>query len=319
MLAVGATLGVGGHRMARAQVSIDPARLGQPWRLPERAQIELRPTKEGLDLGGALLAVMAWSIPASSRLLIQLEDGEHPQTRPITWRHADGARIAISGNARDPARCRLLWQGGGDGFYVGAGQVLGSLDGLTLVQTSRRRGDSGSGLLADEGGAIIGGERLRVEGFYYGVQARRNGVVRCEGLQVLGGGDANIFAFMGGHVHARRALSAGARDDDHHLGSGFVAEYGGSIDAEGAVARFNALDGYTALSNGVIRAYNSRAERNARSGYFADTGGRIVGHDASAEGNCGDGLQARDGGRAITGERMAIRNNNAPADSCRLR
>lgn len=289
--------------------------LGKAWRLPPDTRHELRPAAHGLSLAQALRAVQDWQIPPSSLLILQLEDGVHMQPRAITWRHADGARIHVLGNPAEPARCKLQWADSGDGFYVGAGQVLGTLDGVTLVQQGSGR--PGSGLLADEGGAVLCGRQLRIEGFYYSVQARRNGSARCEGVHASGGGDANFFAFMGGHIHARRSVSVAARDDSKRLGSGYVAEYGGSIDAEGAVARYNALDGYTALSNGVIRAYGSRAERNGRSGYFTDTGGRIVGHDAVAESNCGDGLLNRDGARAFTGERFSSLQNNAPAPTCR--
>jgi hypothetical protein len=293
----------------------EQAALGKPWRLPPDTRHELRPAAHGMTLAQALRAVQEWQVPVSSQLLIQLEDGVHAQARAITWRHADGARIQVLGNTADPTRCKLQWADSGDGFYVGAGQVLGGLDGVTLVQTGQ--GTPGSGLLADEGGVVLCGRQVQIDGFYYSVQARRNGSARCEGLRASGGGDANFFAFMGGHIHARRSLSVGARDDAKKLGSGYVAEYGGSIDAEGAVARLNALDGFTALSNGVIRAYGSRAERNGRSGYFTDTGGRIVGHDAVADSNCGDGVVTRDGARAITGERIGNHNNNAPAPSCR--
>jgi len=312
-----AWLGAGLAWPARAQTKADAANLGKPWRLPAGARLELQAGADGLDLPATLRAVQEWTIPASSQLVVRLADGEHAMRQAITWRHPDGARLSVLGNAADPSRCRLLWTAASDGFYVGAGQVLGGLDGVSLLQTAGS--GTGSGLLADEGGVLQCGPNVRIDGFYYGVQARRNGAARCEGVQVSGGGDANFFAFMGGHLHARHAVSIGARDDALRLGSGFVAEYGGSIDAEGAVARLNALDGFTALSNGAIRAYRSRAERNGRSGYFTDTGGRIVGHDAVAEANCGEGLLARDGARAITGERIEQRANHAEPATCRAR
>lgn len=301
-------------RATRADTPDNTSRLGQPWRLPPATTFVLPLAALGLDLGSALAAVQDWRIPADSRLVLGLADGEHPQSRALWMTHPDGARLAIRGNPSNPARCRLRWNHGGDGLCAGAGTVLGWLEGVTLVQ-ERRKG-LGSGLLADEGGALLCASTVRVDNFYYGVQARRNGTVRCDGITCRGGGDANFFAFMGGHVQAQRALAVAANDPDKRLGSGFVAEYGGSIDASGATARFNALDGYTALSNGVIRAYDSVAQHNRRSGYFTDTGGRIVAHRALADANCGDGLLMRDGPRSITGQDLRQQGNGAPGPTC---
>lgn len=302
-------------QITRADASDSTDRhLGQAWRLPAGNTL-LALASLGLDLGSALAAVQDWHIPVNSRLVLDLSDGDHPQSKPLWISHPDGARLVIRGNPAHPARCRLHWRHGGDGLCVGTGSVLGWLEGVTLVQEHQQ--GVGSGLLADEGGALLCASTVQVENFYYGVQARRNGTVRCDGITCKGGGDANFFAFMGGHVQAQRTLAVGANDPDKRLGSGFVAEYGGSIDASGATARFNALDGYTALSNGVIRAYDSVAQYNRRAGYFTDTGGRIVAHRALAEANCGDGLAMRDDSRGITGQGMRQQGNGAPEPTCR--
>jgi hypothetical protein len=289
------------------------AQFGKPWALPSDQLIEVQ---VGTDLSTILMAVHQWQVPLSSQLLLRLPDGELAQTSRIDIAHPHGARVAIVGNRDHPDRCRLVWSGATDGLYVGHGSVLGWLDGVTLAHDVKDRRGNGSAILADEGGVVLCGTAVRVRDFYYGMQARRNGVIRARGTAVSGGGDANYFAFMGGHISAQESTSKGARDSTKRLGSGFVAEYSGSIDAEGASAEHNLLDGFTALSGGAIRAYRTRASRNGRSGYFADTGGRIVAHDGRAVGNCGSGLEARDGERSITGSRIDQSQNMAPAEQC---
>lgn len=250
--------------------------LERAWRLPRGAAYELRLGALGLDLAGALAATDAWSVPPDATLVLRLADGEHHHARTLAVRHPAGARLAIVGNREHPERCRLLWSGPDDGLYVGAGCVLGLLDGLTLEHAAPGGRALGSAVLADEGGTIRCGAAVHARHFYYGFQARIGGVIRCAGTQSHGAGDANYFAFNGGHLYARKALATGARDERQGLGSGFVAEYGGSIDAEGAVARENLLAGFTALSNGVIRAHGAVAERNGRPSH-TDSGGRVLG------------------------------------------
>lgn len=290
--------------------------LGEAWRLPRASTLEVWPAELGLDIGAMLAAVDAWAIPADSQLVIRLKDGEHAQKRTLAVRHAAGNRLAIVGNRAEPGRCRIQWAGADDGLYVGAGCVLGMLDGVVLEHTAPQARALGSAVLADEGGVILCGPRVRARHFYYGFQARIGGVIRCGGTESEDAGDANYFAFNGGHIFARNARAHGARDEKNALGSGFVAEYGGTIDAADSVAQYNLLAGYTALSNGAIRAYGARAEHNGRAGFYAAGGGRIVAHRAQARANCGDGLLTLDGGSGISGNGIVNAANAAKAQTC---
>ena len=304
--------------MPRAIAAVDSRFLGQPWRVPGNAVHEVWPSKLGMDLGACLAAVADWEVPLSAFLTIRLEDGVHRQERTLKIRHSAGDRLRIVGNRAAPDRCRLVWQGEADGVYVGAGVTLG-IEGVSVVHDGKAKRGEGSGVLADEGGVVICGAGVRVMDFYYGFQARRSGAIRCDDSRSSGAGDANYFAFMGGHISARGAVAREARDDQRGLGSGFVAEYGGTIDAVGALAEDNALAGFTALSNGTIRAYRSRAEQNGRAGYLADTGGQIVVHDGMAKGNCGPGVISRERANAVTGNNLRVQANDMPSTSCEVR
>jgi hypothetical protein len=287
---------------------------GRDWRVPAHSTLDIWPSRIGLDLSGTLAAIADWSVPVTSRLVIRLADGEHLQKGRIVVRHSAGERLSIIGNTRAPDRCRLVWTNVEDAFYAGAAALLGWIDGVLVEHVAPEKRGIGSAFLADEGGVIRCGPKVIVKGFYYGFQARRNGVIRCAETESRGAGDANYFAFLGGHIFAPNARAVAARDDANKLGSGFVAEYGGSIDAEGATAEFNALAGFTALSNGVIRAYKTTARHNGRAGFYTRTGGMINAHNAVAHANCGDGILSQ--GDGVSGNDIRTNGNFAPLESC---
>jgi hypothetical protein len=290
--------------------------LGAGWQVPRATVLEVWPADVNLDIAGMLTAVEEWTIPSDSQLVIRLKDGEHVQMKTLAIRHPHGNRLAIVGNKADAGKVRIQWSGTDDGLYVGAGYVLGLLDGVTLEHTAPQTRGNGSAVLADEGGVIMCGTQVRARNFYYGFQARIGGVIRCSGTESQGGGDANYFAFNGGHIIARNAKATGARDEKKKLGSGFVAEYGGTIDAVGAVADFNYLAGFTALSDGAIRAYDSSASHNGQAGYYANTGGRIVAHRAVARANCGAGVLAPERPADVSGVGLVNQANQAGANTC---
>ncbi len=291
--------------------------LGKDWRLPRDGTVEIRPVELGLDLAKIMAAVADWTIPASSRLVIRLPDGEHAISSQVIAANPDGDRLSIIGNVSRPDRCRVIWERKEDAFYAALGRCFGMVDGVTVEHARPADRGAGSAFLADAGGTVRCGAAVRVRGFYYGFQARHGGAILCRGTQCFGGGDANYFAFSGGHLHAEGSLAESAADWERGLGSGFVAEYGGTINAMGAVARYNALAGFTALSNGAIRAYGSLAEMNGKAGYATANGGVIVAHQGIARNNCGEGV-IRNGSAApeAIGNHFAQKDNRPGMPYC---
>lgn len=292
--------------------------LGRSWRLQRNTALEIWPARYGLNLTDALTAVLDWEIPASSRLILRLDNGLHELLKSLQVRHPDGQRLAIIGNPGRPDLCRILWSKSEDAFYVPAGCHLGEVNGITMVHDNPQRRGHGSAFLADSDGTIQCGRSLVIRGFYYGFQARYGGVIRCRGAQCHDAGDAAYFAFNGGHIDAADSIAINARDDKLRLGSGYVAEYGGTINAEGAAAINNALAGFNALSNGTIRAYHSKAEHNGVAGYLTSTGGTIVAHDGVAVRNCGPGVKVNHPSAAFEANHFTNEHNNAAAQTCLL-
>ena len=292
-------------------------KLGVVWRVPKATILEIWPSHVDMDLAGALNAVSEWSIPTDSRVVLRLEDGIHVQTKAVDIIQNHGSRLSIIGNVQQPERCKLVWFGPTEGFYVGSDIVLGYINGLVLEHTNIPSRGLGSAFLADEGGVIHCGPNIEVRNFYYGFQARFGGIINCRGATSKGAGDANYFAFNGGHINAAGAHALDARDDAKKLGFGFMAEYGGTINAVGAVADYNAIAGFAALSNGVIRAYDSKSRHNGSNGYYVNTGGTIVAHNALAQENCGDAVYSPDRPGGITGTNMKDQSNQFPTENCK--
>jgi hypothetical protein len=290
---------------------------GGSWTVPRGTVHRLELGKLGLNLEGALAAVDEWRIPSTSLLILQIPDGQYEMDKTIRFEHRDGSRLSVMGNQKDPSQCVLRWAKSESGFYIGAGNVLGFLDGVTLRHVAKAARGASSGLLADEGGVARCGSSVEVVDFYYGFTARRSGALRCGGTRVRGAGDAAYFAFATGHISAPKARAEGTRDEAAKLGSGFVSEYGSSIDAEGAISSKNFLAGFNALSNGVIRAYDSVAEGNLFAGYYANTGGEIVAHRGVSRSNCGEGIVERAGGR-VAGAQMRVESNQLEAANCKF-
>lgn len=259
-------------------------------------------------------AIADWNIPASSQVTLLLEAGIHAQTDCVRVHHRCGARLRIVGSD-DAARPSVLrWTKATDGLYVGQNHVLGCLAQVRIEHAARAARGNGSGVLADEGGHVHCGSGVSVSGFYYGFTARRRGSIRCAGSKVEGAGDAGYFAYMGGHLDATETESRRADDRAQRLGSGYVAEYNGTIDAANAVAMECFLAGYNALSGGTIRAHRAVARKNLGSGFQSRDGGVIIAHDASSADNGGYGV-GNPGGGIFAGNNFISRGNKADREA----
>ena len=299
---------------AAKSVSIDSfsSYLGQPWTVPRgtRVVIDILNGSPERSLIRVLDAIQDWDIPAAALVILQVADGKHIQRQTLSISHAHGKRIQILGNLQNPDACELHWEAPkADALFVGSSCVLGLIDGITLSRSSHGSNDNGAtdnacGLLASDGGVIMCGSRIAVREFYYGFHARRGGLIRANGTSVSNGGDAGYFAYLGGHISAHGARASRCSDRQLDLGSGFVAEYGGTIDATESLSNGNALAGYSALSAGSIIANRSRAETNDKYGYFATTNGVIVAHEWTAKQNGRAPFNESEGGR-ISGRPLA--------------
>lgn len=284
----------------------DASALGRPTTiLPGHVEsITIHPDHEN-TLATAIDGIAQWRIMPGATVQIHLEDGTYRSDHTLRIDHPDGARIQIIGDTSAPEKVRLVWPPKTDGIYVGAGSALGRLDGVTIFRETPGGNDNGArdnacGLLAENNGVLQVGPAVVVDGFYYGAQARYGGVIHARGVQVRHAGDAGFFAYNGGHIEAQNSSATDTHDTKLALGSGYVAEYGGTLDAAGASSQANALAGFTALSGGAIVANDTQAKDNTQYGFYARTNGAIVAHHATALQSGRKASFAQDGG-SITG------------------
>lgn len=285
----------------------DASMLGRAWTiLPGQVEtVTVNPGRENV-LASTIDGIAQWCILPGATVRIHLEDGTYKSNRTVRIDHPDGARVQIIGNTGAPEKVRLVWPAKTDGIYVGMGGALGRLDGVTILREIPGGNDNGArdnatGLLAENAGVLQAGPAVVVDGFYYGAQARYGGVIRARGVQVRHAGDAGFFAYNGGHIEAQDSSAVDAHDVELALGSGYVAEYGGTLDASRARAQTNALAGFTALSGGSIVANGARAIGNKQYGFYAQTNGAIVAHRGSVLSSGQAPASFTQGGGSITG------------------
>jgi hypothetical protein len=286
----------------------------QAWSVPAGTNLTVRIPSEQPGLVQALKAIADWNISASSQVTLWLEPGIHAQTECVRVHHRCGARLRIVGSDDAAKPSVLRWTKATDGLYVGQNHVLGHLARVRIEHAAQAARGNGSGVLADEGAHIHCGPGVSVSNFYYGFTARRRGSIRCAGSKVEGAGDAGYFAYMGGHLDATGTESRRADDRGRQLGSGYVAEYNGTIDAANAVATECFLAGFNALSGGAIRAHRAIARKNSGNGFQSRDGGLIIAHDASSVDNGGYGV-VNPGGGIFAGERFVNRGNKADQET----
>jgi hypothetical protein len=297
----------------RSPPSDQSEKLNSPWAVPAGRDLVIAVPGDAPDLTQALAAIAHWTIPSSASVTLSLGPGLHPQAGTVKVHHPCGTRVRIVGAQDSSAPTILAWASPVDGIYVGQTHVLGRLDRVRIEHRRLESRGSGSGVIADEGGHIHCGAAVTVVGFYYGFTARRGATLRCPGTRVERAGDAGYFAYMGGHIDAPESSALNASDSAHRLGSGFVAEYNGTIDGEKAVASGCFLAGFHALSGGAILAHRSVARGNAGNGYQVRDGGVIVAHAAAAIENAGFGVSNPFGNGVFTGNDFENHGNQAGA------
>jgi hypothetical protein len=251
-------------------------------------------------------------IPFDAAVVIQLANGTYDMANTtLTLHHPDGDRCSIIGNLASPSSCILRWTGtaaAAAAIYATNGYRWGLIDGVEIQSGTSVTGRVAerAGVLAENGASIRLGAACRVRRFWFNVFARNAGRIRCSGtsgasrVEVSEGGDSNICALLGGFIDARWAYSWGATavpDGDIRWGCGILAESGGVVWADDAVAEGCNLAGIAAYANGVVRAPRASANdgvgngsTNIGSGFVARFGGMI---------DCGDGTATDNAGYAF--------------------
>lgn len=214
----------------------------------------------------AMTAIRGWSIYGTVNIIVAA--GTISESSGVSLMHPYGQNINIFGPTVTPgtAPTATISFNGTSGYYVPPGWTFGAIDYLNIVNV----GTKGKTLAVySDGGKIsrVGPNALTISGFYYGIAARFGAYVNASGSgagiapKVDGAGDAAFWSY-GGVLACQYCVATNTNDSANSLGTGFVAEFSGSMDASYSVSTGNWLAGYGALSGSAIRAWGITSQNN---------------------------------------------------------
>lgn len=297
------------------------------------------------SISAALSYLASKTIARGVTATIQVADGTHSFSSTVSLNHPQGSQIRLLGNQTTPASCILdFGTSTVDGFIASNGNTFGYINGFTIRKNAKATVgkwnsadglddvDNSTGILANNGSTIICGTSIVVQNFYYGIAARSGSYVYSPKAVVSGGGDVNIWAFVGSTIDCPGATSSNAKDvsvtstGTNAYGFGIQAEYGSTVNcskygSDVTTASGSYIAGIAALSNSTVRAHYAVASSNVGSGFLARDYGEIENHYATANTNTRYGEEYITGGfitgsgRTISGNTIAGNNGYAYFDN----
>lgn len=257
------------------------------------------PSTETPNLVAALNYVRLFRVMPFVSVTIKLANGDHFLSESAVVNHLDGAQLKVIGNITDPSLCRIkvlneVANGGPtfDAIVCGAGFSLGLLDGVTVELANKAGLDRNfTAVLALARASITCGNKVVTRNWYYGIAAREDAYIRCEGCEVYDAGDVGIWAYVGSTVDCAGAKVYNVSDPDNGFGYGIQAEFGSTVTCTGAEASGCYIAGIAALSGGTVRAHYANTFNNVGSGMLARDGGNMEIHGATSTGNSRYGLE----------------------------
>ena len=267
---------------------------------------------------------------------LQLKPGRFEVVDQLFTDCACGQQVHIVGAVDDPAKVVLTFTHiagtNFSGFAVVDGGRVGLIDGVTILGQGASTGRAswadqsyGGGVTAKGSGSNIRlGPHVVIDGFYYGVLADEGGRVVGDGATLRNAGDSNLLARFGGIIECRSCtvqmaahVIARAGGAPEVLGQNALAE-GGQLYIDGAQLSGGMVACVGAQSNGLTWAHGvtgsgcgigAKASQNGfielgrarftagTVGVRADTGGGLNLDGVEVDHNASDGVQL-DGGHA---------------------
>lgn len=230
-------------------------------------------------------------IARGATVTIDVADGYDMQgLAPITIDHRDGDNIRIVGHPSDATQNELRFVG--HGFQVNKGNVLGGLDGFTLIGPA---GPTAVGVHAGSGAVVFSGPRIKVQNFNLAFEADSHGVLFADGTTAVAapGVGRGYVAQNGAYVQARNATATGQFPVSFHATSG------GGVDATDATASNDMLTAaaFEAAVGSWMYADGTTAIGPSRFSYYATTNGTLVADSSTvvSRGSAGWSYVAEDG------------------------
>jgi hypothetical protein len=198
-----------------------------------------------------------------------------------------GDKFQILGNTTTPANVILNFNTANFacGFQLLRGARLFLINGVTIngvggwtAYATWNANCYGAAIRAGTGSTIRVGSAVRINKYYYGVQATYGGSIRCDaGVVVANAGDVAFHAYADGTIDAQscEAYYTAHIATGIDLGNGFAAEGGGFLNADYSSSHQNNKSGFLALTNGSMWAHSALSFQNGAYGFWAAEGGVI--------------------------------------------
>lgn len=224
---------------------------------------------------------------------IKIADGTYtwPQTNAS---HPQGSAINIVGDTTTPAHVVINYDATNSQYAFEAtnNYTFGLIDGMTIQSNAWLSHGNwnmainplGAAIGTWNGGFIHVGSHVVVTRSYYGIRAINGGKILVgAGTTVSECGDVGFHAF-GGQIWADGTTAFNCADSGSTgpVGTGYLAENGGSLHAELSTAHGNLQHGFAAY-NGALWAVSTISYNNAHNGYFAYQAGHIVANTGPGE------------------------------------
>lgn len=292
------------------------AGLGNRLVVPQGTTLTVNVPGDVATTQAAMTAIRGWAIYGAVN--ISVAAGTISEAAGVSLAHPFGENINIFGPSVTPGTLptATISFNGTSGFYVPRGFTFGTINYLNVSNTGAR------GLtlaVYSDGGKIASvGPTLRISGFYYGVAARFGAYIGASGTGpgvgtiVSGAGDASFWSY-GGVLECQFCNGSGANDSGNNLGTGFVCEFGGSMDATNSTATGCFLAGYGVLSNGAIRGWGITSSTNGNGLNLVGGGVIEVFNGATITNNTGYGYIS-DGDGIVDGWSTATVSGNTSGD-----
>jgi len=248
---------------------------------------------------------------------IHIPDGTYSGWATTFPGHPQGNRIQIIGDVanRDNVNIQINLTNAGKFLMATNGNGIGLINGLTITGLNGWQSQGvwnesispwGAAVWADNGGFASIGSAIHVNKMYYGFRADHSGCILISpNVLVEQYGDVGYHAYGGGTVFADRTFAGAGGHVSQLLGAGYIAEFGGHMQAEQASSSGANLYGMGALSNGSTWAQGCTITGAGQYGAWAENGGHMIALQVSNEPvsitSCKIGVRGGKGGTVEAG------------------
>lgn len=210
---------------------------------------------------------------------IRIADGTYSTSQIEPHFPTGKDRVEIIGNTSAPGNVVINCDATNNqcAFIFQRGSGISIIDGLTINGVGGWASHGvwnsqcwGAGIAARYGAYAIVGGNVRINKFYYGLQAKWGSIVSCNGsVQVTEAGDVGFHAYGSSAMFCGGCYASYCADTAYALGFGFMAEGGSFMDCSEAFSFHNGQSGVVSQNGSGMWAHSITSHDNGLHGCVA--------------------------------------------------